>query len=257
MGGENAVTLKVARETAGSSPRGRGKLLVLLDAAHRVRLIPAWAGKTGPRPTCARERRAHPRVGGENHVLDPGAAHFAGSSPRGRGKPGLSARTLRRPRLIPAWAGKTRDRRRHRGCKKAHPRVGGENPQSFLAKIAVMGSSPRGRGKPSSTGPPTRWAGLIPAWAGKTLSPRPRISAAQAHPRVGGENSEPLSCAPLIHGSSPRGRGKRIGHCWPASGVGLIPAWAGKTAHRLVVGVHTEAHPRVGGENVTVDADHL
>ena len=131
----------------------------------------------------------------------------------------------------------------------AHPRVGGENKDALAAVKGTAGSSPRGRGKRSLLRQAFRLPGLIPAWAGKTFSPAASISAARAHPRVGGENV--LSCGKHFgcQGSSPRGRGKREYAADREARGRLIPAWAGKTgdvpSHRKV----RRAHPRVGGEN--------
>ena len=70
-----------------------------------------------------------------------------------------------------------------------------------------------------------------------------------AHPRVGGENAELMDRYTVQRGSSPRGRGKRQ-ECRPGDqGVGLIPAWAGKTGGRRGPLAGVRAHPRVGGEN--------
>ena len=77
-----------------------------------------------------------------------------------------------------------------------------------------LGSSPRGRGKPSDAASDAAMYGLIPAWAGKTQARRGRNAAAGAHPRVGGENVAAESAASCAAGSSPRGRGKQS--TWPA-----------------------------------------
>ena len=50
----------------------------------------------------------------------------------------------------------------------AHPRVGGENDGSRLALRMIVGSSPRGRGKPVPIVVGVQQLRLIPAWAGKT-----------------------------------------------------------------------------------------
>ena len=176
----------------------------------------------------------------------------AGSSPRGRGKPAL---TITRPGalgLIPAWAGKTRAGDTRVPDVAAHPRVGGENVVTSAVGESGIGSSPRGRGKQSDapTTPPN--AGLIPAWAGKTLSRRGDGLGGSAHPRVGGENHSPFSAPASSVGSSPRGRGKRRGGLFAHVDEGLIPAWAGKTIPALVASVEPGAHPRVGGENTNV-----
>ena len=48
--------------------------------------------------------------------------------------------------------------------------MGGENGQLNLLSLIVTGSSPRGRGKRRWPYDASRALGLIPAWAGKTLS---------------------------------------------------------------------------------------
>ena len=55
-----------------------------------------------------RQRRAHPRAGGENDDRGKAVVADNGSSPRGRGKLTALTDTMLRRRLIPARAGKTR-----------------------------------------------------------------------------------------------------------------------------------------------------
>ena len=112
--------------------------------------------------------RAHPRVGGENAVMNHPAAAALGSSPRGRGKPPRRVALPTPGGLIPAWAGKTfRGWCRSLSCP-AHPRVGGENVRRLWRRGRRWGSSPRGRGKHLSAMFDRSAGGLIPAWAGKT-----------------------------------------------------------------------------------------
>ena len=127
VGGENSGCRGVQGVLSGSSPRGRGKRRTHGPLHGPARLIPAWAGKTTSALTCVSARRAHPRVGGENSILSPALERSAGSSPRGRGKPGGRPRLAHLLRLIPAWAGKTRSAPPSRSRSAAHPRVGGEN----------------------------------------------------------------------------------------------------------------------------------
>ena len=86
VGGENAGGAGEHLAGAGSSPRGRGKLNKTRPLQADQRLIPAWAGKTRSIMSRAASRQAHPRVGGENAVMNHPAAAALGSSPRGRGK---------------------------------------------------------------------------------------------------------------------------------------------------------------------------
>ena len=208
MGGENFTRPSCEPVTGGSSPRGRGKH----DGHHAQirppRLIPAWAGKTVADRGPARRGQAHPRVGGENGQLDDTKHTLTGSSPRGRGKRRPIRRVLGLEGLIPAWAGKTNERRVLPRASPAHPRVGGENDPSTTLDPTSPGSSPRGRGKHQPRRARHPRDGLIPAWAGKTVRPRRRQFRRPAHPRVGGENAVSGPTGQRCYGSSPRGRGK-------------------------------------------------
>ena len=127
--------------------------------------------------------------------------------------------------------------------------MGGENVLHRVELPELAGSSPRGRGKRVDQGLDGGGRGLIPAWAGKTTAPPFSTRCVTAHPRVGGENGKPTWPAGWGPGSSPRGRGKLGRHRQRLPRVGLIPAWAGKTARSPEPGSRRAAHPRVGGEN--------
>ena len=249
VGGENVTQLAPGELSNGSSPRGRGKLLVGVGGRLRPRLIPAWAGKTMTAIEARACSGAHPRVGGENVGGPLAVFGVPGSSPRGRGKRERSGLLARPGGLIPAWAGKTPAGSRSGSACRAHPRVGGENPARPASTTARQGSSPRGRGKPADSPEAPEAPGLIPAWAGKTMT-RPRfLRGAAAHPRVGGENLGEQTYNAIKAGSSPRGRGKPSSRSPRRTRSGLIPAWAGKTAPRSTCQAASSAHPRVGGEN--------
>ena len=209
MGGENRCGRGQGLEVMGSSPRGRGKPSVALAFFFIPGLIPAWAGKTFYVFVCLVAHRAHPRVGGENQIIQLDEDTLPGSSPRGRGKRAANIIKDTHSGLIPAWAGKTQGIPIHRDVPSAHPRVGGENSGINASQAAIAGSSPRGRGKHPRPSSPPNWGGLIPAWAGKTLWERVLGGAAWAHPRVGGENDFDTGRLAGVLGSSPRGRGKQ------------------------------------------------
>ena len=71
----------------GSSPRVRGKRLASCCMSVNTGLIPACAGKTTLTQVNAGNKRAHPRVCGENRSRRVGKEYSRGSSPRVRGKP--------------------------------------------------------------------------------------------------------------------------------------------------------------------------
>ena len=251
VGGENAHRMGGTEYPEGSSPRGRGKRLSTSPCRSLTGLIPAWAGKTSGKPSPTGAVGAHPRVGGENAARPRRWHGRRGSSPRGRGKHPRRPRCRPRHRLIPAWAGKTRGRAGRVRARRAHPRVGGENPAEGTDRELDAGSSPRGRGKRPVFLSASVRPGLIPAWAGKTQAGAGGSCSRRAHPRVGGENLSSPGTRRRATGSSPRGRGKRVIRCLGRRTTRLIPAWAGKTRRQRRGADGKPAHPRVGGENTT------
>ena len=174
-------------------------------------------------------RAAHPRSRGENSVICSWATSAPGSSPLTRGKLVATPTSLRRPRLIPAHAGKTTWVRRPSGRPRAHPRSRGENSMCRQASSAVMGSSPLTRGKRVEEQADQVGVRLIPAHAGKTRRGTPIARSRPAHPRSRGENVRLDVDVQTGHGSSPLTRGKRHSRHQRHRGCRLIPAHAGKT----------------------------
>ena len=125
----------------------------------------------------------------------------------------------------------------------------GENILASLARVQNAGSSPRVRGKLVFWHGFSFYVGLIPACAGKTLSPDTYHYTRGAHPRVCGENEGAGKNRRVMLGSSPRVRGKQLMYVVFDVWGGLIPACAGKTGGPSVVVVAGRAHPRVCGEN--------
>ena len=93
--GENRPRTRAICALPGSSPRVRGKRTGTPAPLPLSRLIPACAGKTSHVTAPRDERRAHPRVCGENIGAPLTIVWFAGSSPRVRGKQTLHVPSLR------------------------------------------------------------------------------------------------------------------------------------------------------------------
>ena len=91
--------------------------------------------------------------------------------------------------------------------------------------------------------------GLIPAHAGKTANCAVLRAANGAHPRSRGENFLLWLVGWLPMGSSPLTRGKQAHQASHSSGIGLIPAHAGKTESCAPLDDPIWAHPRSRGEN--------
>ena len=107
VGGEKCVPVSWATGAEGSPPRGRGKGGPPPGIFGKVRITPAWAGKSGWRASKKPLGRDHPRVGGEKRcaVITPGL--MGGSPPRGRGKAVRTGILCLCFRITPAWAGKS------------------------------------------------------------------------------------------------------------------------------------------------------
>ena len=71
------------------------------------RITPAWAGKSDNSENQSSKKQDHPRVGGEKVDVRPLRPGGRGSPPRGRGKAGCNADLHDKPRITPAWAGKS------------------------------------------------------------------------------------------------------------------------------------------------------
>ena len=189
MGGEKPTPPAIPFNKRGSPPHGRGKDSAGSLDAVRVRITPAWAGKSLHENAAAAVPGDHPRVDGEKFPASVPPVYGPGSPPRGRGK-------------VPRW-GYTLYRHRD------HPRVGGEKLEKLVKGALLIGSPPRGRGKGAGNGDLRLHDGITPAWAGKSWERTLPPSEPKDHPRVGGEKSED---------SGPLHQPDRI-----------TPAWAGKS----------------------------
>ena len=170
MGGEKAKGKPKSQGHLGSPPRGRGKATFWDKVRGKVRITPAWAGKSSMTARGRVRSSDHPRVGGEKDHLSRAAAGGVGSPPRGRGKVGLCRPAASRGRITPAWAGKRSIFVLSKGGEKDHPRVGGEKNTGSKLAFLMMGSPPRGRGKAPMNRLKLSQRRITPAWAGKSKS---------------------------------------------------------------------------------------
>ena len=241
----------------GTSPRTRGKQVVNLPTRANVGNIPAHAGKTLDPHLDIDRTKEHPRARGENYSQRITTTPRQGTSPRTRGKHPPLIIYQRNRRNIPAHAGKTSSRVVTRVVREEHPRARGENLTQFKRLSAMVGTSPRTRGKLCYPAGKPDDTGNIPAHAGKTRKIAILAADIEEHPRARGENQNASPDIPATAGTSPRTRGKPELTDITQTGMRNIPAHAGKTFHYRVVPAENQEHPRARGENVTVACDYI
>ena len=89
---------------------------------------------------------------------------------------------------------------------------------------------------------------ITPAYAGKSALVGSGGRQAWDHPRVCGEKVQTLLYPDMQKGSPPRMRGKAVFQVALCIGVGITPAYAGKSGGRTRHGSCAWDHPRVCGE---------
>ena len=210
----------------------RGKLTFLQYLLRRVRITPAYAGKTRRWNRFDIHPQDHPRVCGENYAYQHIELCPAGSPPRMRGKLPSFYTMLASYRITPAYAGKTPSCDGRPPKHEDHPRVCGENTPTITQERNSKGSPPRMRGKLRYNLAKVIQIRITPAYAGKTLATSAVKNYAKDHPRVCGENSRPQLLTSTAMGSPPRMRGKRTKFATGAVRDRITPAYAGKTRTR-------------------------
>ena len=247
--GEHALRLWRLLRRRGSSPRMRGTLSLRKRRNVTRGLIPTYAGNTGLTWGNSSRPGAHPHVCGEHHWLSQTAKNIWGSSPRMQGTPRGAPTPAGESGLIPTYAGNTRQQWRYRRAPRAHPHVCGEHRGIANLRWYPLGSSPRMRGTPRPGVCAGSSAGLIPTYAGNTVTSGGLRPDSRAHPHVCGEHGIIPATFPRREGSSPRMRGTLGDVVMAAEQKGLIPTYAGNTFCAFTSCSLRWAHPHVCGEH--------
>ena len=132
-------------------------------------------------------------------------------------------------RITPAYAGKRADSPPEFWTSWDHPRVCGEKFHAYECHMLTSGSPPHMRGKVDEYIYAYRFAGITPAYAGKSLRRCRSAASCRDHPRICGEKRCSCVTSPHTNGSPPHMRGKEPAEeLHPAAG-GITPAYAGKS----------------------------
>ena len=192
----------------GSSPHTRGALNGANIGYKARRIIPAYAGSTGPGATRSTGRKDHPRIRGEHLLAARGYPALRGSSPHTRG----ALRPEYLPKggvgIIPAYAGSTSfEPSFHGGLTGSSPHTRGALPIGDW-NSATRADHPRIRGEHHChLRPVFERIGIIPAYAGSTPPRGERTRRRPDHPRIRGEHVVPPTESTTYGGSSPHTRG--------------------------------------------------
>ena len=152
----------------GSPPRMRGKADYTPVVDVRVRITPAYAGKSDNFVAALSDFGDHPRVCGEKPDAPSLCVAPLGSPPRMRGKVAAISAYNAAPGITPAYAGKSYEKRLFLSGSWDHPRVCGEKKRKGNSPHARTGSPPRMRGKDLSGLKTKSTLRITPAYAGKS-----------------------------------------------------------------------------------------
>ena len=186
--GEHSGVGVPARGPIGSSPHTRGARRRSSDRSVRPRIIPAYAGSTGPGVFDPPRGRDHPRIRGEHASISRISQHSPGSSPHTRGALPDAPGALALDGIIPAYAGSTASFVSSSGNFQDHPRIRGEHVDRSLLLAHGAGSSPHTRGAQVARVLAVVVGGIIPAYAGSTSISVVLSSSPADHPRIRGEH---------------------------------------------------------------------
>ncbi len=227
--GEHASRAPSNHLRPGSSPLARGAREWPRYESGEPGIIPACAGSTDVPALVDDLIGDHPRLRGEHRFSRRQSAGSWGSSPLARGALSEHGEHGARQGIIPACAGSTTVSRRGAPRTWDHPRLRGEHISSDSGIVEIEGSSPLARGALADKHGVSERAGIIPACAGSTASPRATRATRGDHPRLRGEHSPSTRASTWTRGSSPLARGAH-GYRQPhRAPQGIIPACAGST----------------------------
>ena len=144
------------------------KKLFPVVSVRRLRITPAYAGKSAGDFDESAFRGDHPRLCGEKSICYDSTRPCLGSPPPMRGK-AYGRRVMLLPHWItPAYAGKSSSKR-HSCCgNEDHPRLCGEKRCIRQSVKLYLGSPPPMRGKAVRHAVSVADHGITPAYAGKS-----------------------------------------------------------------------------------------
>ena len=212
----------------GLSPQVRGSLWPWLQFADSPGSIPAGAGKPSETRQSKSQCQVYPHRCGEALRIAGQRRIVQGLSPQVRGSPLDVLGATWHSGSIPAGAGKPTQSRKRRRIYRVYPRRCGEAMGRTGEPAVMEGLSPQVRGSLTDPQEDAFGDGSIPAGAGKPVTLWSLQSVATVYPRRCGEAAKKRVVSRSCRGLSPQVRGSPCFAPARSTGLGSIPAGAGK-----------------------------
>ena len=137
----------------------------------RIRITPAYAGKSELWERGKRRCGITPAYAGKSDIKSENSKYSSGSPPPMRGKDLAEKKVLSDGGITPAYAGKSDIKCRMFFDHQDHPRLCGEKLKRQIESKQLKGSPPPMRGKAGHHLQASGRAGITPAYAGKSSPP--------------------------------------------------------------------------------------
>ena len=250
---EDRRAISFAARSLETPPLTRGRLLQKSRPFIGLGNTPAYAGKTIHQGLAGLDLRKHPRLRGEDSMGISASSLAAETPPLTRGRLKTGRRFIVNDRNTPAYAGKTRSMLGASSPTGKHPRLRGED--SSIAAICglIMETPPLTRGRPGARHGRRHEAGNTPAYAGKTTLSVIGVGTHWKHPRLRGEDMVAQHPNDFVLETPPLTRGRLGALSLSAAGLRNTPAYAGKTGTLRQTFSERKKHPRLRGEDLSLE----
>ena len=207
----------------------RGKATACPKHDVKLRITPAYAGKSPVVVGICDNKQDHPRLCGEKRQIIRVLFLPAGSPPPMRGKAENACVTDAGNRITPAYAGKSTLYFYRLCIQQDHPRLCGEKICLTLKYSNPSGSPPPMRGKVIVPLRDLADFRITPAYAGKSCCGSRPLYPDRDHPRLCGEKARQNVPSWGVTGSPPPMRGKGDFRRYIQYVSRITPAYAGKS----------------------------
>ena len=143
--GKDVTKLSLLVASTGSPPHTRERPTISVFSPFLIRITPAYAGKTLLFFFVALFYEDHPRIRGKDFLMLLDRVPRLGSPPHTRERPFGTAVCYSKPRITPAYAGKTSTNTVSSCWNQDHPRIRGKDSRRNLNASRMTGSPPHTR----------------------------------------------------------------------------------------------------------------